>query len=308
MTATVIQSMRDRRITLEHLRAFVAIVDKGGFQHAGWEINRTQSAVTQSLQKLEEFLNCQLLERRQGHVLGMTREGERFLSEAREILARLDNVVGMLQQPELKGHIALGIPDSFNTTELQGAIAYCLSINSGLCIQVTAALSAQLAEMLEQGALDVTILQLCAGYRKPYGKAEQRVLKEERLCWVAGSLKDFTGMEELPLVMFAEGCLSYRRAALHALKRVGRRYYFSFVSSSYDSVRNALASGFGVGVLPESEIGASHVILTAKEGLPALPRVQIVMRTKTLSPVIRQFCDLITRLPEFSTFCAGDRT
>jgi DNA-binding transcriptional LysR family regulator len=300
--------MSDRRITLEHLRAFVAIADKGGFQHAGLELNRTQSAVTQSLRKLEDYLNCQLLERRQGHVLGMTREGERFLPEAREILARLDNVVSIMQQPEIKGHIALGIPDSFNTTELQRAIAHCLSMNSGLRVQVTAALSAQLAEMLEQGALDVTILQQHVDYREPYGKAKQRVLKEERLCWVASNLKDFVGMEELPLVMFAEGCLSYRSAALHALERAGRRYYFSFVSASYDSVRNALSSGFGVGVLPESEIGTSHVILTAKDGLPPLPRVQIVIRTKTLSLVIRQFSDLITRLPEFSSLCEGKRS
>lgn len=294
------QSPGDRRITLEHLRTFVAVAESGGFQSAGKEINRTQSAVTQSLQKLEEFLSCQLLERRQGHVLGMTGEGERFLPEARAILARLDNVVGILRQPELKGHIALGIPDSFNTTELQSAISRCMSMNRGLRVQVRAALSAQLADMLEQGSLDMAILQEHAGYVCPHGRREQAVLKEERLFWVTSSREEFDPGADLPLVIFSEGCTSYRSAALHALEASGRAYFLSFVSSSYDSIRGAISAGFGVGVLPESEITGEHAILTREDGLPELPLVRVVLRVKSESPVIRQFSDLLLRLPEFN--------
>ncbi|MDX5630372.1 MULTISPECIES: LysR family transcriptional regulator [unclassified Brenneria] len=69
----------DRRVTLEHLRAFVSIAEDGGFQRASEKLYRTQSAVTQSLRKLEEILGCRLLERRQGHIVGLTADGQRLL-------------------------------------------------------------------------------------------------------------------------------------------------------------------------------------------------------------------------------------
>lgn len=300
MNSSTLAVLADRRITLEHLRAFVAVAKTGGFQSAGQEIFRTQSAVTQSLQKLEEYLNCQLLERRKGHLLGLTDRGERLLPEVRDILSRLDNVVGIIQRPELKGHIALGIPDSFNTTQIQSAVARCVAMNRGLKVQVTAGLSADLAEQLEIGQLDVVILQQHCNYAGPYCPSYEEVLLEERLHWVTSNWAAFRDLEELPLITFSEGCTSYRAAALEALARDGRPYYFSFVSGSYESIRGAVSSGFGVGVLPESEIDEKHVILGAEEGFPELPTVYVILQTKSDSRVIRQFCDLLKGLPDFN--------
>jgi molybdenum-dependent DNA-binding transcriptional regulator ModE len=62
----------DRRITLEQLRTLASILEVGGFQGASYQMHRTQSAVTQSLKKLEEILGCRLLERKQRHVAGLT--------------------------------------------------------------------------------------------------------------------------------------------------------------------------------------------------------------------------------------------
>ncbi|MBF0529945.1 MAG: LysR family transcriptional regulator [Deltaproteobacteria bacterium] len=300
MKASSIAALADRRITLEHLRAFVAVAETGSFQSAGREIYRSQSAVTQSLQKLEEYLNCQLLERRQGHVLGLTKPGVRLLPEVKEILGRLDNVVGNLQRPELKGHIALGIPDSFNTNQIQSAVARCTSMNKELKVQVTAGLSADLAEKLEQGLLDVVILQQHCNYAAPHCPSYQHVLLEERLHWVTDNWDNYRHLDELPLITFSEGCTSYRSAALEALAKAEKPYYFSFVSGSYESIRKAISSGFGVGVLPESEVGEKHVILTAEEGFPELPIVYVLLQTKSESRVIRQFCDMLKSLPDFS--------
>ncbi|UQZ89606.1 LysR family transcriptional regulator [Deltaproteobacteria bacterium Smac51] len=299
-TITDSPALADRRITLEHLRAFVAVAETGGFQSAGQEIFRTQSAVTQSLRKLEEYLNCQLLKRRQGHLMGLTEEGLRLLPEVRGILGRLDSVLGIIQRPELKGHIALGIPDSFNTTQIQGAVARCAAMNKGLKIQVTTGFSSFLADKLDRGGLDVVILQRHCNYVSPYRPSYEHVLMEERLCWVSGGRDDFKSMEELPLITFSEGCTSYRPAMLESLAAVNRPYYLSFVSGSYESVRSAIISGFGIGVLPEKEIDDRYVILTDKDGLPELPAVSVVLQSKSESPVIRQFCDLLKSLPDFN--------
>ena len=300
MTISTTAALADRRITLEHLRSFVAVAETGGFQSAGQEIYRSQSAITQSLQKLEEYLNCQLLERRKGHVLGLTEHGVRFLPEVKDILGRLDNVVGIIQRPEMKGHIALGIPDSFNTTQIQSAVARCAAMNKGLKVQVTAGLSADLADKLEQGLLDVVILQQHCNYASPNCPSYEHVLLEERLFWVTSNWDNFRRQDELPLITFADGCTSYRSAALAALAKDGRPYYFSFVSGSFESIRSAISSGFGVGVLPENEIDEKHVVLTAEDGFPELPTVYVLLQTKSESRVIRQFCDLLRNLPDFN--------
>lgn len=292
--------LADRRITLEHLRTFVAVAETGGFQSAGQEIFRTQSAITQSLRKLEEYLNCQLLERRKGHVLGLTEQGSRLLPEVKAVLGRLDKILGIVQRPELKGHIALGIPDSFNTVQIQDAVARCAAMNKGLKIQVTAGFSSHLAEKLDQGRLDVVILQQHHLFISPYHPPYEHVLMEERLRWVTSDWEQFRYLEELPLITFTDGCTSYRPAALEALARNKRPYYFAFVSGSYDSIRSAVTSGFGVGVLPESEIDDRYVVLTADDGLPELPVVRVLLQSKSESPVIRQFCDLLRSLPDFN--------
>jgi DNA-binding transcriptional LysR family regulator len=89
----------DRRITLEQLRTLVSIVEVGGFQGASYQMHRTQSAVTQSLKKLEEILGCRLLERKQGHVAGLTPEGERFFSAAREISPEFQTPRAIFKSP-----------------------------------------------------------------------------------------------------------------------------------------------------------------------------------------------------------------
>lgn len=301
MRIPISASLADRRITLEQLRAFVAVAETGSFQKAGLGIFRSQSAVTQSLQKLEEYLSCQLFQRRKGHLLGLTDNGLRLLPEVKEILAKLDNAVSTIRKPELKGHIALGIPDSFNALPIRSAVAKCQAINKGLQVQVSAGLSADLAEKLEQGLLDVVIIQQHCNYKSPYRPPYEHVLWKERLHWVTKNWGDFKDQAELPLITFSESCTSYRTAALEALANDGRPYYFSFIGGSCDSIRDAILSGFGVAAVPESEICGQYTILTAEEGFPELPTVNALLQTKSDSRVILQFCDLLKNLPQFST-------
>lgn len=300
MSSSSMSALTDRRITLEQLRVFVAVFEAGGFQNAAHAVGRSQSAVTQSLQKLEEYLNCQLVERRKGHLLGLTGQGARLLPEAKEILGRLDNAISLIQRPDLSGKIALGIPDSFDTSSIQSAVARCAAMNKGLKVQVSTALSADLAAQMELGLLDVVILQQHRNYDAPYSPPYGHILREERLYWVCSKGSDFRQQDELPLVTFPGGCTAYRNAALEALRNAGRPYHFSFVSGSFESVRGAIAAGFGVGVLPESEIGHQHSILGAADGLPELPNVCLLLQTRSESPVVHHFYNFLRSLPEFN--------
>jgi len=51
------------KIDILGVQAFVAIADLGGFQKAADSLNVTQTAITQRLRHLEEFLGVTLIER-----------------------------------------------------------------------------------------------------------------------------------------------------------------------------------------------------------------------------------------------------
>ncbi|HXM30523.1 MAG TPA: LysR family transcriptional regulator [Chthoniobacterales bacterium] len=292
--------MDDRRITLEQLRVLVSVIEAGGFQSASRQIHRTQSAVTQSLKKLEEILGCRLLERRQGHVLGLTPEGERFLPAAREILARVSDALIAVQRPELKGKIALGVPDDFRIADLPEAISRCLELNRKLRIQVTSALSVELSNLMLRGELDMAILKQTSSDDPLAGELDARslvwgLLRAEPLHWVYNRRVAFRDLDQIPLVAFPDGC-AYRRAALSALKRRKKSTFFSYISASYENIRSAVSAGLGIGVLPLGAVAGDHVVLTAKDGFPDLPPVHLMLMYRSPEPVFDQFADMLRGL------------
>lgn len=290
-------TLGDRRITLEQLRAFVAVAETRGFLEAGRRLYRTQPAVTQSVKRLEEYLRCRLLERGQGQNTELTADGARFLPQVRDILARLDHSVNLLQRPELKGEIVVGMHHSMDSSELQAAISACMAVNKGLRIQVISELSFRLMEMMDHGLLDVIII--CRNKEETVGPGTMRhLLRLESLVWVGQKSGYSYKGEEIPLAVSVEGCTN-RQAAENVLKKSDIPYYFSFVSPSWESVCAAVTAGFGLTTIPRSEVWESHTILTVDDGLPPLSSLRTELRTNSNSPVIRQFCDLIKDLPAF---------
>jgi len=76
------------KIDILGVQAFVAIADHGGFQKAADALHVTQTAITQRLRHLEEFLGVTLVERTTRSV-GLTTLGEDFLPRARRLLQEL---------------------------------------------------------------------------------------------------------------------------------------------------------------------------------------------------------------------------
>lgn len=282
----------DRRVTLEHLRAFALLAEGNGFQQAGLQLFRSQSAVTQSLKRLEEILGCKLLERRQGHILGLTAEGERFLPAANEILARTSEAVSAMQQPEIAGRLLIGVPDDFKVVDLHGAISRCAELNRNLRLEVVSALSSQLLHQLDNSGLDLAIFKCVGDFTPSDQRWECHRLRREPLHWVAAQRHDFDRMTEVPLVIFPDGCC-YRRAALATLDQHQKHGYSAYTSASYGNIRAAVSAGLGIGVLPASALAEDHTILGKKEGFPALPVVELMMVQASQKRATQQLADFL---------------
>ncbi|MFP3248508.1 MAG: LysR family transcriptional regulator, partial [Paraburkholderia sp.] len=64
------------------VQAFIAIADRGSFQSAANALHVTQTAITQRLRKLEDFLGVTLIERTTRSI-ALTPTGRDFLPQAR---------------------------------------------------------------------------------------------------------------------------------------------------------------------------------------------------------------------------------
>lgn len=97
--------------TIDHelLRTFIAIVDNGGFTKAARAVNRTQSAVSMQMKRLEEDVIQRPLLLRQGKQLRLTSEGHTLLSYARRILDLHGKALNVLRQPDMVGKVRLGL-------------------------------------------------------------------------------------------------------------------------------------------------------------------------------------------------------
>ncbi|WP_200734911.1 LysR family transcriptional regulator, partial [Pseudomonas syringae] len=78
--------------SIQHIRAFLSVVQTGSFSKAAATLNLSPSALTVQIQQLEDWLGVALLERSPRHVC-LTGAGQNALLPMEKLLLDLDNIV-----------------------------------------------------------------------------------------------------------------------------------------------------------------------------------------------------------------------
>src|SRR5690348_5833381 len=86
-----------RELSLQQLRSFREVCERGGYAAAARGLFLTTPAVWEQVQALERYYGVSLLER-DGHVIRPTVEGQHLLEMIRPLLAGLDSSRDALQQ------------------------------------------------------------------------------------------------------------------------------------------------------------------------------------------------------------------
>ena len=102
------------RLSLDALSVIDAIARNGTFAAAAEELHRVPSAITYTVQKLEQDLNLVLFDRT-GHRAKLTSSGEELLREGRKLLLAAHNLESRIQQiaTGTEPEITIAVSDAF---------------------------------------------------------------------------------------------------------------------------------------------------------------------------------------------------
>src|SRR4051795_10848006 len=110
----------------ELLKAFVAVADSRSFTRAASQLNRTQSAVSMQIKRLEGRLGVELFNRTKANV-DLSSAGEGLLGYARRILTLNEEAVGRLAERKVEGVVRLGVMDDYGTCVVPQLLASFLA-------------------------------------------------------------------------------------------------------------------------------------------------------------------------------------
>uniref|UniRef100_UPI0035A0F6DD LysR family transcriptional regulator n=1 Tax=Delftia acidovorans TaxID=80866 RepID=UPI0035A0F6DD len=181
-------------LDLDLLRTLAAIASHDSFAAAAVQMGRTQSAITQQMQRLEEKIGHALFEK-QGRQKRLTDHGQRLLGYARHMLAIHDEALRNLQHRQVQGLVRIGAPHDAADNMLPPVLQEIALNFPAMQIDIHVGRSPFLMESLKQGELDLAISN-----RDDEG-FEGFALRSTPTVWLCGAGYAHDPGKPVPLVM-----------------------------------------------------------------------------------------------------------
>lgn len=254
------------------LKAFVAVADQRSFTRAATMLNRTQSAVSMQIKRLEDRLGVALFERTKASV-DLTSAGEGLLGYARRILILNEEAVGRLAERKIEGVVRLGVMDDYGTFIVPPLLASFLAAHPLIHVEMETGLTSFMPARLGK-AFDLVIAM------HPKGEGDGEFLRREQAVWATSPSRPVQQLEPLPVALYPHGCL-FRKWAIEALDAAKRRWRLAFVSHSLAAVASIAAQGLAVTVVKAGTFPPTLRPLSARDGMPRLPAADIRLHRAT---------------------------
>jgi len=256
-------------LDLDQLQSFCAIADCGSFTEAARRVNKTQSAVSMQIKRLEERLGDELF-LRDGRTVVLTEQGEALYAKARRMLRLNAEIVDMFSDEDLAGSIRFGVPDDYAVRLLPVILSSFQKTHPRIAVDVRCQPSEELLEGMKAGKYDVIVFT--QGTHQEFGE----LFRTEKVFWVASQGGSALDVDPLPLATGSHNCC-WRTNALDALTRIGRDFRVAYTSSNALAITSAVMSDLAVGFLPESALQPGMQVISEAPGLPRLNDAQIAL-------------------------------
>ena len=260
-------------LDIDLLQSFVAVVESRSFTRAAERVHRSQSTVSQQIQKLELIFGVALLKRTTAAgQISLTEDGEALLQYSQRILKlarEAEQVIGKKKKP--RAIVRLGLPEDFKADHLTDLLANFGSEFPDIRVDTICGLTAEVEPLLRMNELDLALM------KREVGSGPCLKSWPEELVWV-GSRKNVSrsNVEPIPLAVFPRGCL-YRERAIHALDVQGRPWRIAYASASLTGILAAVSSGLAVTLLARTAVPDDLCILNGSSGFPDVPGTELAL-------------------------------
>ncbi|MGH8149447.1 MAG: LysR substrate-binding domain-containing protein [Steroidobacteraceae bacterium] len=242
-------------LKLKDLKYLVAVADAGHFGQAAERCSVSQPTLSAQLKKLEEYLGVQLIERQPKRV-ALTEAGSEIVARARRMLGAGDEIVTLARahRDPLAGELRVALIPTIGPYLLPRVMPAVRRALPRLTLLLYEYQTAPMLEKLHAGEIDLGILALPVeldglDFRDLYEEPFQAALPADHPLAKHATvrLEDLTNEA---LLLLTEGhCL--RDQALAVCSRAGVREHQDFRATSLETLRQMVAAGAGVTLLPE---------------------------------------------------------
>ena len=249
-------------MTLNELRYVIAVAQERNFRRAAEKSFISQPALSLAIQKLEEELGVKIFERGKSEI-SITPVGVQIVEQAQRAMEEVGRIREIAKQgnDQLVGVLRVGIIYSVGPYLLPDLIPALKRLAPKMPLEVEENITVNLDAMLRNGKLDVIIIALPFGdtgiLTQPlYDEPFEVVVNNDHHWANRRSIKPSELAAEKVLLLDSGHCFSNQVAeACPDLNRKGAEIQ---QGTSLETIRNMVASGLGITVLPASANSARY--------------------------------------------------
>jgi LysR family transcriptional regulator, hydrogen peroxide-inducible genes activator len=242
-------------LKLKDLRYLVTLADERHFSRAAQRCFVSQPTLSAQLKKLENYLGVQLIERQPKKIL-LTAAGEEIVSRARQILEASDEVLGLARahRDPLAGKLRVAFLPTIGPYLLPHVAPKIRKALPRLDLLLYEYQTRSMLEKLRASEIDVGILALPVtgdlyDTQPLYDEAFTVALPDQHPLVKRSSIR-LAELHNESLLLLEDGhCL--RDQALEVCNRVGVQEAQDFRATSLETLRQMVATGLGLTLLPE---------------------------------------------------------
>ena len=291
-------------LTLRQFRYFIAVAESGSVAAASRMLAIAQSAVTKSLQELEDELGQPLFERTPRGMM-LTPPGHRFLSSARKVIGAVAEATRLHRadaSAELLGRLNVGVTSLVAGYYLSELLSRYRRNAPAVDVQVVEETPPFLEHLLINGELDVAIM-VSNVLEEPQALIAETLTRSPNRVWLASdhplaqrdevTLADCAAFDQIVLEADRIDDLMRAAWARHQLK-----VRTLLKTSSLEAVRSLVGAGAGIAVLPDFlyrpwTLDAEHVdVRTLRDELPTVDVGLVWRRGLALKPAAAEFIEV----------------
>ena len=291
-------------ITLRQFRYFIAVAESGSVAAASRMLNIAQSAVTKSMQELEDELGQRLFERSSKGIV-LTAQGHRFLASARRVIGAVAEATRLHRADEgdgLSGSLVIGVTSLVAGYYLSELLSRYRRACPGVSVQVVEDTPTFLEHLLINGELDVAIM-VSSALGEPQALVVETLTRSPNRVWLASD-HPLTESDDVTLA----DCANYAQVVLEAdriddlMRAVWARHQLKphtlLRTSSLEAVRSLVGAGAGITVLPDFlyrpwTLDAEHVdVRRLRDELPTVDVGLVWRRGLALKAAAGEFIEV----------------